>query len=39
MQFSGYQMIWCLFAIGLFTVDYHNVVGGTGFFKGDAMVN
>jgi hypothetical protein len=38
MQFSGYQRIWCLFAIGLFTVDYCNIVGGTGFYKVAAVV-
>jgi len=39
MQFSGYQRICCLFAIGLFTVDCRDVIGGTGFYKGTAMVN
>lgn len=39
MQFSGCQMIWCLFAVGLFMVDYHDVVGGTGFYKVEALVN
>jgi len=34
IQFSGYQRIWCLFA-----VDYRNVIGGTGFYKGVALVN
>ena len=39
MHFSGYQKICCLFAVGLFMVDCRNVIGGTGFYKGAALVN
>jgi hypothetical protein len=38
MLLAGYQKIRCVFATGLFTVDYCNVIEGTGFYKGATMV-
>jgi len=39
MWFLGYQRVWCMFAAGLFAVDYRNVTDGTCFYKEAVLVN